>query len=126
MNAAQVFPNPLTLLFGSLGNFSNVIQDICDLESEREPDTKDQERLHKIADESTRLVNDLLSSLDKYQDIRARALTITQKFKKPFKRLAWDESDILGSRGRMLLYLELLISLRQQISRYLLYIQSEN
>ena len=110
---------------GSLRNFSNVIQDIRDLESECEPETKDHERLHKIADESTRLVNDLLSSLNKYQDIEARPLTITQRFKKPLKRLTWDQSEIPESRRRMLFYLELLISLRQQLARYLPYIPSE-
>ncbi|RBR23784.1 uncharacterized protein FIESC28_03400 [Fusarium coffeatum] len=112
----QDAPRQYASISEDLRNFSNVIQDIRDLESECGPETKDQERLHKIADESTRLVNDLLSNLDKYQDIKARPLTITQKFKKPFKRLTWDQSGIPESRGRMLLYLELLISLRQQVS----------
>ncbi|CAG7558814.1 unnamed protein product [Fusarium equiseti] len=97
-------------------NFSQVIQDIYNLVSDLEPKTKDQERLLEIADQSTCVANDLASSLAKYQEIGASSLTKTQWARRTLKRFKWNQSEVQEFRVRILLYLELLTSLRQQLS----------
>jgi hypothetical protein len=98
---------------------SNVLRDVHDVQSQRDLTGPQLHSLDQVARECRHVLDDLNTTLDKYQDLDSGTKGIGGKSRKVWKRLQWDQKKIDQFRSRITLDISALGAFLGQITRLL-------
>ena len=93
----------LTIRFNSVKVLSNVLRDIDDVLPQRDLTSQQKKGLDEIAQGCCEVLTGLEETLDKYQALNSSAKSISERPRRVWNRLQWDQKEVDQFRSRITL-----------------------